>query len=109
MSTGTSLTLEQILEHVDERVGQIVETKVGGFLWKIIGGLVVAALGIAVAWGMLNARVDQAEQNITNLEQSAAVFLTRTNVEDLLGARDQRLTNIEASLQRIEKKLDAIK
>lgn len=105
----SNMTLEQILEHVDERVGDIVESKVGGFLWKIVGGLVVAAIGVAVAWGMLNTRVDQAESDIVKLEQSAAVFLSRDQVEDLLGGRDQRLNNIEASLGRIEKKLDQIK
>lgn len=107
-STGTSLSLEQILEHVDERVGQIVEAKVGAFLWKLIGGLLLAAFGVAVTWGMLNERVNQAENNITALESSASVFLSRQDVEDLLGGRDQRLNNIEATLMRIEKKLDQL-
>lgn len=102
------MSLEQILEHVDQRVGEIVEAKVGGFLWKIVGGLVVAGLGVAVAWGMLNARVAQNTVDIVSLEQSAAVFLSRDQVEDLLGGRDQRLNNIEQSLMRIEKKLDSI-
>jgi len=102
------MSLEQILEHVDQRVGEIVEAKVGGFLWKIVGGLVVAGLGVAVAWGMLNARVAQNTEDIGMLEQSAAVFLSREQVEDLLGGRDQRLNNIEQSLLRIEKKIDSI-
>lgn len=107
-STGTSLSLEQILEHVDERVGQIVESKIGGFLWKIVAGFILAALGVAVTWGMLNERVNQAENNITALETSSSVFLSRQDVEDLLGGRDQRLNNIEATLMRIEKKLDQL-
>ena len=106
---GSTLTLEEILKHVDEKVGDVVDNKIGSFLWKIVGGLVVAALGVAVAWGSLYTRVDKTEQDVMKLEQTAAVFLSRDQVEDILGGRDQRLSNIEASIMRIEKKLDTLK
>lgn len=101
-------TLEAVLQHVDERIGEVVDSKIGAFLWKVLAGFILAGLGVAVSWGMLNARVNQAEKDITTLEQSAAVFLSRQDVEDLLGGRDQRLNNIEQSLMRIEKKLDQL-
>ena len=99
-------TLEEILGHVDDRIGEVIESKMGAFLWKLLTGFIVTGIIAAISVGALYNRVGQNEQDISALDQSAAVFITRENVEDILGVRDNRLDNIEASLMRIEKKLD---
>ena len=43
--------------------------------------------------------------SIKNLQQGAAVILTREQLDDILSSRDIRLDNIETTLKRIESKL----
>ena len=74
---------------------------------------ILAALALqtfSVGWYLatLNAQVNQNSQAISELRTGATVYLTREQLEDILGARDQRLSNIEGSVSRIEKKLDAV-
>jgi hypothetical protein len=99
---------EHSFSEIITEVESIVETKIGSFLWKIVAGFVVGAIAFAIAWGTLQQRVAANEETLNDLKDTTPAYLTREQVQDLLGARDQRLSNIEEATKRIEGKLDQL-
>lgn len=97
--------LNDILNHVELTVKDHVSKLMG----KVLITFFVAIVATSVAWGVLQEKVSQNEDSIEKMQNGAAVYLTRTQVEDLLAARDQRLISIESSLERIERTLGTIK
>lgn len=73
-------------------------------------GIVILLLGqiCGTVWyaSSLAAQVDQNTREIAALKTNAVAFITRSQLEDVLGGRDQRLTNIEAGVTRLEAKFD---
>ena len=100
----TERQLDDIITHVEG----VVENKIGSFLWKIVAGFILAVITFAVGWGMLQQKVENNTKVISALQNTSSIYLTRQQVEDLLGGRDQRLTAIESTASRIEAKVDRI-
>ena len=78
--------------------------------WGIALLLAILTQTLGIVW-FASGLVKQVEQNtaeISTLKSGATVYLTRQQLEDILGGRDQRLSNIEASVSRIETKIDKI-
>jgi hypothetical protein len=75
-------------------------------------GLLIQTAGMVWWAAQLDAQVESNTADIqsldTKLDNSAAVTISREQIEDLLGARDQRLKNVEDTTQRIERKLDLL-
>ena len=46
------------------------------------------------------------QSDVSALKQGASVILSREQLDDILSSRDIRITNIERTVERIEKKLD---
>lgn len=93
--------LNEVLDHVEATVKGYVST----LAWRMIMATgTVVVLG-AIGWGVHQEKVAHNEREIMELRQNAAVFMTRTDIEDLLSGRDARLDNIEKSLDRIERSL----
>jgi len=99
-------TTEEMLEYSDRRVGEIIDTKFSKFVWKMALFFVLSMVAFAVAWGSLVTKVDTNTENIKELQQGSLAYLTRQQVDDLLGVRDEKLSNIESGIMRLEKKLD---
>lgn len=59
-------------------------------------------------FSQLDATVEQHSTDIKNLQSGTSVYISRDQLDDLLGARDEKTANIEKSLLRIEGKLDRI-
>ncbi len=93
--------LNEILDHVESAVKGHVSTLTTRIILAA-GSIVIV---VAVGWGVHQEKVSNNEKDIAELRQSAAVFMTRTDIEDLLGGRDARLDSIEKSLDRIERSL----
>lgn len=75
---------------------------------SIIIFLVIQTAG-AIWWASnTNAQVLQNTRDINDLQNTNAVYLDRNQLNDILGARDQRIENIEKAVNRIEQKLDRI-
>jgi hypothetical protein len=72
----------------------------------IVAALVIQTFAIGWYLASLDAQVRSNSEEIDALKSGATVYLTRAQLEDILGGRDQRLLNIESSVGRIEKKLD---
>ena len=78
--------------------------------WGI--GIIVAIImqTITVAWyfAQQDATIQQHTSAISKLENSTSFYISREQLDDLLGARDEKTANIERSLNRIESKLDKV-
>ena len=78
--------------------------------WGI--GIILAIIlqTITVAWyfAQQDATIQQHSLAISKLESGTSVYISRDQLDDLLGARDEKTANIEKSLYRIESKLDKI-
>jgi hypothetical protein len=72
----------------------------------IIIALALQTFGGGWYLATLASQVQRNSDEITALKTGAAVYLTRAQLEDILGGRDQRLTNIESAVNRIERKFD---
>lgn len=78
--------------------------------WGIGLGITILLQTFAVGWFVsgLSSQVERNVQDISNLKSGAAVYLTREQLEDILGARDQKLVNIENAVTRLETKFDSV-
>lgn len=65
---------------------------------------------VTVAWyfAQQDATIRQHGIEIAKLQSGVSVYISRDQLNDLLGARDEKTANIERSLSRIEGKLDKI-
>jgi len=76
--------------------------------WGI--GILLAIIGqtVTVAWffAQQDATIQQHALAIAKLESGTSVYINREQLDDLLGARDEKTANIEKTLIRIEGKLD---
>lgn len=76
---------------------------------SIIIAILIQTSGIVWWASQVSAQVATNTDNITTIQDSltanAAIVLTRQQLDDILGARDARLDNIEQQLDRIENKL----
>lgn len=73
-------------------------------------GIILVILGQTFAGGWylatLSAQVQQNKTIIAGLQSRESQYITRAQIEDILGGRDQRLTSIENTLDRLEAKFD---
>ena len=65
---------------------------------------------VSVVWylAQIDAVVKQHSVQISELKSNSAVYLSREQFNDLIAAPNQRMDNIEMSLDRIETKLDKV-
>lgn len=75
-------------------------------------GIIIAIITqtVVIAWyfAQQDATLRQHGMAIAKLESGTSVYINREQLNDLLGARDEKTANIERSLSRIESKLDKI-
>jgi predicted RND superfamily exporter protein len=71
--------------------------------------IVLQTLGFVWYAAQLDQQVKQHTAQIAELKSDTGVLISREQLNDLLGGRDQKITNIESALIRIEKKIDGIK
>lgn len=78
--------------------------------WALYIIIAIVLQTIAVAWyfAQQDATIRQHSLAISKLESGSSVYISREQLDDLLGARDEKTANIEKSLLRIEGKLDKI-
>lgn len=72
----------------------------------VIIALILQTFGYGYYMATQAAKIEQARVDIVEIKSGATFFLTRAQLEDILGGRDQRLSNIEATMLRLEKKFD---
>lgn len=70
--------------------------------------ILVQTLGIVWYAGQLDAQVTEQTQDIAELKENRAITLTRDQLNDILSGRDERISNIEKAVTRIETKLDRV-
>ena len=99
---------EEQLRHIESHVGGIIDSRISKFLTRIVLTFAGGAIIVAVSWGALFVKVNRNTEDISALSNTANVSISRDQLDDILGSRDQRLTNIEASISRIETKLDRV-
>jgi uncharacterized membrane-anchored protein YhcB (DUF1043 family) len=77
-------------------------------LWTAIG--VAFVLGSTL--GVLQYRVSNNSEGLTELttklEDQSAIIISRTQLEDILGVRDEKIENIEKSVESNGQKLDLL-
>lgn len=75
-------------------------------------GIIIAIISqtVIIAWyfAQQDSTLRQHTIAISKLESGTNVYINREQLNDLLGARDEKTANIERSLSRIESKLDKI-
>lgn len=78
--------------------------------WGIGIILTILCQSAAFVWYIahLDSVVTQHTEAIAKLESGTSVYISRDQLDDLLGARDEKTANIEKSLLRIESKLDKV-
>ena len=74
----------------------------------IILTIVMQTLTVAWYFAQQDSTIQQHSLAISKLENGTSVFINREQLDDLLGARDEKTANIERSLNRIESKLDKV-
>lgn len=74
----------------------------------IILAIFIQSLGFAWYAAQVVAEVSQNTSDIKDLQTRTSVYINREQLDDLLGARDEKTANIERSLSRIESKLDKV-
>lgn len=82
-----------------------------------VGATMVIALLVqtaGVVWwaATVDAKIDTNEQAISSLsariEKADGIIISREQLEDILGVRDQRLDRLEKTTQNIEHKIDVL-
>lgn len=78
--------------------------------WGIGIFLAIVTQSVAVIWyfAHVDSAVAQNTKDIQELQNGSSVYISREQLNDLLGARDEKTLNIEKSLLRIELKLDKV-
>lgn len=74
----------------------------------IILAIVVQTITVAWYFAKQDATIQQHSISIQKLENGTNVYINREQLNDLLGARDEKTANIEKTLIRIEGKLDEV-
>lgn len=74
----------------------------------IIVAIFIQSLGFAWYASQVVSEVNQNSRDIQELQTRTSVYINREQLDDLLGARDEKTANIEKSLIRIEGKLDRV-
>ena len=74
----------------------------------IICAIVLQTVAVAWYFAQQDATIRQHSEAIAKLESGTSVYISRDQLDDLLGARDEKTANIEKTLIRIELKLDKI-
>lgn len=78
--------------------------------WGIAISLTIITQTLGFVWyfAQVDSTVTQNTRDIEKLQNGSSVYISREQLDDLLGARDEKTLNIEKSLLRIEGKLDKI-
>ncbi len=78
--------------------------------WNAAIILTLIVYGVGFTWYLakLDAKVDQTIGDINKLQSTSSVLISRDQLEDILGGRDEKIDNIENKLVSIEEKLDEV-
>lgn len=78
--------------------------------WGIGIMMMLLTQAVAVVWYLagVDSVVAQNTRDIQELQNGSSVYISRDQLDDLLGARDEKTSNIEKTLIRIETKLDKV-
>jgi hypothetical protein len=69
--------------------------------------IAVMIIGVGLAWGVMSARADQAERDLSSAQSSLSQIEIRVRTLETSDARnDERLTTILATLGRIDQRLE---
>lgn len=75
---------------------------------SIIITIVLQTFGFIWYVAQLDAEIKQHTLQIRELKDNTNILISREQLNDLLGGRDQKISNIESAISRIERKIDQV-